>query len=498
MKQSFFLSAGWLAFASIPAIAASCESLASVPLPDVTVTMSAEVAAGAPAPGGRGGGSGLPAFCRVALTFKPTSDSDVKIEVWLPSAAGWNRKFQAVGNGGWGGALSYPAMAEALRRGYATSSTDTGHATGGASFALGHPEKIVDFAWRSEHEMTVKAKALIAAYYGDSPRLSYWNGCSGGGRQGLMEAQRFPGDFDGIVAGAPAINFTGRAIQSVWVAQAVHKEGSALPPDKFSLLHNAVLAACDAQDGVKDGVLEDPRRCQFDPGVLACKGDDASSCLTAPQVEAARKIYSAAINPRTQAAIFPGHKPGSELGWNTMASPQPFAIGQEHFKYVVFQNPAWDYKTFDFDRDTALTAKVDGGLINSLNPDLSGYFAHAGKIIQYHGWSDPQISPETSVNYYTSVLEKMGGAAKVQDNYRLFMVPGMAHCGGGEGPNVFDSMTALEQWVEQKKAPDQIVASRMKDGKAERTRPLCPYPQVAKYNGTGSTDDATNFSCRVP
>ena len=322
-----------------PMFAATCESLAALQLPDTTVTMAANVAVGAFTPPTPGAAvvRDLPAFCRVALTLKPTGDSDIRVEVWLP-ASGWNQKFEAVGNGAWAGSISYAAMTEALRRGYATSSTDTGHqgSGGSGSFALGHPEKVIDFAYRSEHEMTMKAKTIIAAYYGEGPRLSYWNSCSSGGRQGLKEAQRFPEDFDGIIAGAPTADWTGRSIQSVWIGQAVHRsEASFLTPDKFSLLHNAVLAACDALDGVKDGVLEDPRRCQFDPKVLECADGDGPACLTTSQVETARKIYAPATNPRTKQTIFPGHEPGSELGWTTMAGPQPFLPGVDYFKYVV-------------------------------------------------------------------------------------------------------------------------------------------------------------------
>jgi len=481
--------------------AALCESLSSSTLPNTTITEAQTVPAGGFTPPTTGGAAtqgfaNLPAFCRVAATLKPSSDSDIKMEVWLP-ASGWNGKFQAVGNGGWAGSISYPAMSAALRRGYATSSTDTGHTGDGGSFALGHPEKVIDYAYRSEHEMTVKAKAIIAAYYGNGPTLSYWNGCSAGGKQGLKEAQRFAEDFNGIIAGAPAINWTGRAAQALWVSQAVHKdEASFIPSSKFPLIHNAVLAACDAADGVKDGVLEDPTRCKFDPKVLECTGSDGPTCLTTAQVEAARKIYSAATNPRTKQVIFPGHQPGSELGWTTMAGPRTFATGTDHFKYVVFQDPNWDERTFNFDSDYARALAEDN--INALDPNLKPFLARGGKLLQYHGWSDPQISPGSSVDYYKSVLETLGGAKAVADSYRLFMVPGMAHCGGGDGTSTFDMLSALEQWVEKGTAPEQILASRVRDGKVDRTRPLCPYPLVATYKGTGSTDDAANFVCKAP
>ena len=463
--------------------------------------MAQSVAAGAftvPA-GGRGAApryDDLPAFCRVAATLKPTADSDIKIEVWLP-ASGWNAKFEAVGNGGWNGNIDINALATGLRRGYATSSTDTGHPGGGGPWMQSR-EKLIDFGYRAVHEMTMKAKAIVAAYYGNGPQLSYFNGCSAGGRQALKEAQRFPEDFDGIVAGAPALNTTGRAAFSMWVAQAMHKdEASYIPPSKYPLIHNAVLEACDAGDGVKDGVLENPKRCKFDPKVLECESGDAPTCLTPPQVESARKSYAAAVNPRTKQEIFPGLEPGSELGWATFASPQPFGLGAQMYQYMVFNDPNWDYKTLNFDTDMARTDKIENGTINALDTSLKPFFARGGKLIHYHGWGDPQITPMSSVNYYKGVLETMGSAGKVKDNYRLFMVPGMAHCGGGDGTSSFDMLSALEQWVEKHKAPEQILASRMRNGAVDRTRPLCPYPQVATYKGTGSTDEAANFVCKA-
>ena len=422
----------------------------------------------------------------------------MKIEVWLPGASGWNGKFQAVGNGGWTGSIAYSAMVEALGRGYATSSTDTGHVGGSASFALGHPEKVVDFGYRSVHEMSAAAKRVVAAYYGDAPRLSYWNGCSAGGRQGLKEAQRYPADFDGIVAGAPAADWTGRASQAMRVSRIQHAdEASYIPPAKYALVHNAVLEACDAGDGVRDGVLENPTLCKFDPKVLECKGSDDATCLTAPQVAAARQIYASAMNPKTKREIT-GLQPGSELGWATWGGAQPLGISSDLFKFVVFKDANWDYRTFNFDTDIVLAEQTDAGTINALETSLKPFFDHGGKLLHYHGWSDPQISPGNSVAYYKSVLETAGGSGKSRDSYRLFMVPGMAHCGGGEGPNTFDAVSALEQWVEKGQAPDRIVASRMRDGKVDRTRPLCPYPQVATYKGTGNTDDAASFVCKAP
>jgi feruloyl esterase len=257
-----------------------------------------------------------------------------------------------------------------------------------------------------------------------------------------------------------------------------------------------VLAACDALDGVKDGVLEDPTRCHFDPGVLACKGADGPSCLTAPQVEAARKIYSGPISPRTKQQIFPGLEPGSENGWAGLAGPEAFSYALERFRFIALQDPNWDFHTLNLDTDVARAEKADGTVMNAIGPNLKPFFGHGGKLLMYHGWNDPLIAPLNSVHYYTSVVDTLGGAAKTEGSIRLFMVPGMNHCRGGDGTDNFDAIGTLDQWVENGKAPEQIVASHRTNGAADRTRPLCPYPQVAVYQGSGSTDDAANFSCK--
>jgi feruloyl esterase len=488
--------------AALPAAFASdCESLSRLALPDTTITKSEAVGAGAFTPPSSNSGqpppfAKLPAFCRVAATIRPTSDSEIKIEVWMP-ADGWNGKFMGVGNGGWSGGIVYPALAMAVGRGYAAASTNTGHDGGDASFAPDHPEKLVDFAYRAVHEMTVKAKEITKAYYGKAPARAYWNGCSSGGKQGLKEAQKFPQDYDGIVAGAPANNWTHLMVGDLWPAVVTRKDPAAsLPPAKLEVLHTAVLAACDKLDGVKDGLLENPVRCPFDPATVQCKDGEQDNCLTAAQVETARKIYGGARSPSTGKQIFPGMPPGSELVWTALAGAKPLGIPVSHFQHVVFNNPNWDFLSLDFDKDVAMADKLDKGMIGATDPDLREFFGHGGKLIVYHGWNDQLISPLNSIDYYNSVAAKLGGAAKIDGSFRLFMAPGVNHCGGGDGPSRFDAVAAIEQWVEQGKAPDSLVASHASGGNpVDRTRPLCPYPQVARYAGTGSSDDAANFTC---
>jgi len=494
------------AAAHVSAAGSSCDSLLKLPLEHATVTLAELVPAGGfRAPGGGANAqnaarfAGLPAFCRVAATLKPSPDSDIKIEIWLP-ASGWNGKFEAVGNGGWAGTINYPAMAQALARGYATTSTDTGHSTPGGSFALGHPEKLTDYAYRSEHEMTVQAKAVISAFYGNVPARSYFNGCSTGGRQALTEAWRYPDDFDGIIAGAAANPKTHLDTWRIWMGLETLKDpATRIPKEKYPAIHQAVLAACDARDGLKDGLISDPPSCHFDPQVLACKEGDEPGCLTPKQVQSVRTILGPAKSPRTGEEIFPGYQPGTELAWGLLiGGPDPYATALDQFRYMVFNDPNWDWRTFDVDRDLAKADQVLHGLLTAIDPkSMTAFFRRGGKLLTYQGWSDQDISPLASVNFYKSVGSALGDPA-VSTSMRLFMVPGMGHCGGGEGPNTFDMMVPLEQWVEKGQPPTRVVASHATNGKIDRTRPLCPYPQVARYTGTGSIDEAENFTCQLP
>lgn len=292
--------------------------------------------------------------------------------------------------------------------------------------------------------------------------------------------------------------FTHLIVSGIWIAEATRENPTGyIPREKLPLLHKAVVDACDTLDGVKDGVLDNPKRCHFDPNVLLCKGADSPECLTAAQVEAAKKIYAGPKNPRTGEQIFPGLEPGSENGWVFFAREREPPIVASHFKYLVFKNPNWDFHTLNFDSDVALADKLDNGIITATNPNLKEFFAQGGKLLLYHGWNDGAIAPQNTINYYNSVADAMGGSAKVQDSMRLFMAPGMDHCYGGDGPFDFDTIAALEQWAEKGNAPDRIVAGHLLKGspKPDRTRPLCPYPQVAKYKGSGGTDEASNFVC---
>jgi feruloyl esterase len=493
------------ALAAAPTGGSPCESLSKLSLPNVTINSAESIAAGAftppPAPGPFGPNpalfKSLPAFCRVMATLTPSSDSDIKVEVWLP-ASGWNNDFQAIGNGGWNGTMGYAPLAEGVKKGFATAGTDTGHEGGSASFAMGHPEKLTDFAYRAVHEMTVASKAIIQNFYGTAARYSYWNGCSTGGRQGLKEAQKFPADFDGIVAGAPANYQTHLHVWSIWVAQQMNKTpDSYLAPEKLAVLHKAVVDACDAGDGVKDGLLNDPTKCHFDPKTIECKGEDLPNCLKPAQVAAVQAIYAGPKNASGK-EVFPSFEPGSELGWNLLAGQQAASVATDSFTYVVYKNPQWDWKIMNLDSDVALIEKTYAGLIDATDPNMKPFFAHKGKLLMYHGWSDQAIAPLNSVHYYESVVKNLGGEKKASDDVRLFMVPAMGHCGGGEGPNDFDKMTAIQNWVEQGKAPETMIASHSTKGVEDRTRPLCVYPKVAKYKGSGSTDDAANFTCAMP
>src|SRR5262245_30468347 len=464
----------------------------------------------------------VPSFCRVQGVSKPSADSNITFEVWLPDAAAWNRKFLSTGEGGFAGQLNYQrngldsAMDENLRRGYATASTDTGHPSSEQWWAIGHPEKITDYLYRAKHVTTVAAKAIIGAYYGQAPARSYFNSCSNGGRQGLMEAQKYPEDFDGLIIGAPW-NFQSHSNAGfIWDAQALSAPGARIPEEMLPVIARAAVSACDKNDGLADNIIADPSRCNFDPKSLACKSGETSGCLTPPQVTALQKIYDGPKNPRTGEPVFPGFARGSEAGWTGMVRPATAGSGLlVYFSNIVYQNRDWDLQTFNFDTDMAHTDQTTGRLGNSTSTDYSRAIRRGVKIIHYHGWNDQTLQPAYSPQYYEQVVKANGGLEKTQGFYRLFMIPGMNHCSGGIGAsNVggvgqqippsrdaeHDMMTALENWVERGAAPAQFIGTKYTDNQSstktvEFTRPICLYPTVARYKGTGDPTSAASFAC---
>ncbi len=503
---------------TLPDPARSCGQLANLTLDNTTISLTQIVAENSFTAPGSSTTMQLPSFCRVVGVTAPA----VNFEVWLP-LADWNGKYQGVGNGGMAGTLSYGAMANALRRGYATASTDTGHKAGpipfDASWASGRPDLIEDFGHRALHLTTVNAKQVTKTFYLTEPDYSYYVGCSKGGQQGLMEAQRYPDDFDGIIAGDPANDWTKfYAGSHLWYSLAMlDDEAGWIPPAKLTTLGDAVNAACDTLDGIEDGIIQNPLACDFQPATLSCPvGVDNNSCLTTEQVTAVEMIWSGVTNSNGE-LIYPGLVPGGEAvrgGWSTwVTGREPFASlhwrgGEGFFRWFVFDDADWDFRNFDFDRDLEYALEKVGPALDSNDPDLRPLRDNGAKLIVYHGWSDPDISPVASINYFDSVVEVIAddiqatswdsAMESTQDFFRLFMVPGMGHCSGGPGPDRFDALTALENWVERDVAPEMIIASKIADGEVVRSRPLCVYPEVASYNGSGSTDEAANFSCAAP
>lgn len=484
--------------------ASTCADLTSLVLAPSAVTSATEVAAGPYSPAG-GAAREFPAFCRVLATLHPVEDSDIHVEIWLPPAALWNGKLLGTGNGGYLSNLSYGEMEGGLRNGYAVAGSDTGHTGGELAFGVGHPEKIHDWAWRAVHSMTEAAKLVIHGYYGRFPRYSYFSGCSTGGQQALTEAQRFPGDYDGILAGAPGHDRVRLTMAFLWSWLALNRDPhTALPVSKLPLLHDAVIAACDSLDGIKDGLLDDPRKCHFDPAALLCKGAAHAGCLTQPEVAAVRAVYDGPRNPRTGVPLHPGWIRGSEgsgtpadPGWTVYFAGKALPARLDFWRLWVFQDPGWDPRSFDFDRDLAY-ADAKMSFLVSKDADLSGFRRRNGKLLLYHGWADPSVPPLGTIDYLRRVEQKMGGAGDMSEFVRLFMIPGMGHCGGGAGPNRFDGLAALDAWVTSGQAPSRIVATHSTGGVVDRTRPLCPFPQIARWNGRGSRDDAAQFACVGP
>jgi len=505
------------AFAHTSAANTSCEDLGKYPLAGGNITLAVPVAGSDTIPL-KVFQTSMPAtvaFCRVAVTLTPTADSVILAELWLPDADKWNGKFLGVGNGGFGGAVPVRDMRDGVAKGYATAGDDLGHQLTSlvveGTWVIGHPEKLKDFAYRADHVTAEFAKTLIAAYYGHPQQLSYFRGCSNGGHEALMEAQRYPADYDGIVAGAPANSFTHISAGFLWNEMALNETPqSQIPQTKLAAIQKAALAKCDALDGVQDGIINDPAACHFDPSVLLCKNADGPECLTKPQLSALRKIYGGPT-AKTGKRIYPGFPPGDEALahnwdlWIIGAQSYQAQFANQVFGSFMFGDPHWDFRTVDLDRDSARADKEIGPLLNSNDPNLSTFAARGGKLILFQGWADAAITPFGTIQYYRDIQRKMG-TKEAQRFVRLFMAPGMMHCSGGPGPNSFDAVAAVDQWRQKDAAPESIPAAKYADSPAaltgappgERlsTRPLCAYPRVAHWTGNGSSDKAENYICR--
>jgi len=512
------------------AAATSCASLPSLALPYTTITAAQPIPAGTYTAADNSVWQNLPAFCRVTGSIKPTSDSNIQFEIWMPMS-GWNGKFKGNGNGGFAGSIVYSEMAPDLIRGYSSASTDTGHTGGDGSFALGHPQKIVDFGYRAHHELAMKGEAITQAFYGKTPNYAYFQGCSGGGAEAQMESQRFPDDYDGIIIGDPANYWTHHYVGAhQWIAEALYfnSPNTDFPASADAILGAGTNAACDANDGLADGIITDPRDCHFNPVKLLCKaGQDPSTCLNATEVDVVQKLY-AGPQSLTYRGYYFGLEPGAEAtNWpGLISSASPYGgihgtLGFPFFKYFVYDDPNWDFHTFQWtpanlhfvDDKQILPNETLSTALNAINPDLKPLQHRGSKLIHYHGFNDPDISPLNSIYYYISVVANQTGhyglqsrslgshqaLEQTQDFYRLFLVPGMSHCGGGAGPSTFDALTSLEQWVEKGVAPEQIIATQYNNNDpsqgVERTRPLCPYPEISAYKGAGNPNDAANFKC---
>jgi Tannase and feruloyl esterase len=489
--------------------AADCPSLKNLQLADTQITFADTVTSGDFLTTSSGMLHDLPPFCRVAGQIRPTQDSKIRFEVWLPMK-GWNGHLIGTGNGGFAGTFYYQQMGPYLKRGFAASGSDAGHQAEGtdSTWAYGHPEKMKDFGWRAIHLVAEQSKKIVDAYYGNAADKAYFESCSDGGREGLMEAQRFPEDYDGIMAGAPAAAWSTSIALGVRVQQRLSDPVDYIPDRKLPAIQRAVVAACDELDGVKDGIIGDPSKCHFDPQVLLCKQGDELDCLTRPQIDTLKLLYG-------------GASMGDETGWKDwiIGTDPVQSYGSRYvinyFRYMV-SDPKINLLTADPDELMRQSREKNGADLDTVNPDLSRFAARGGKLILFHGWDDPAIPPGNTVNYFESV-EKQMGAERTRSFVRLYMVPGMEHCYGGPGASAFGQygtnetaagpkyglFDSLENWVEKGSPLETVVATHYGPGpngtlKPAFTRPLCAYPKVVKYSGSGDTNDAANFACVAP
>ena len=492
---------------------AACTKLLQVKDATSRVTLAQAIHAPLTVGSGRSAVTVSQAFCRVVGTVAPVAGSEIQFELWLPPQANWNGKFAGVGSGGSLGTIEYKSLSRMLARGYATVATDNGHRSEAydVSWALHQPERIIDFGYRAEHTVTLVGKKLAQTFYGRGPQHSYFIGCSQGGHHAFTEAQRFPEDYDGIVAGAPVYSWTKEMTEQAWNVRALRElPDGALRKEKLAILYEGVYKACAGTDGL----IDDPRNCSFDPAAIQCKMADSPSCLTAAEVSAVRKMYE---GPKTSDGrqIHPGLTRGSESQWDLLWSDSKHLGGswEGFFRYMIFDDPAWELAKLNFDSDPVLAKQKLGLTMDPDNPDLGAFASRGGKLIVYHGWADNMVPAKTSIDFWQSVNSKMGDS-HVSDFYRLFMIPGMSHCGDGPGANILfhsedaitvpleperDMLSALEHWVEQSHAPSKFVVSRVNEGGiVERTRLVCPYPSQAKYRGQGNVEQADNFTCARP
>jgi hypothetical protein len=518
-RHGLLIAFGALSIARM-ALAGNCEALTGLSIPDTTITSAKAVAAG-PFAAGRGQASNLPAFCQVHGIIKPSSVSAIHFEVWMPDT-NWNGSIQVAGNGGLAGSISTGPMAAALRNGFAAASTDTGHTGQEPREWLEDRDRLIDYSYRGLHLTTVDAKAIVNAYYTKNAKASYFMGCSYGGKQALTEAQRFPADFDGIVAGDAANFWTHQMMSEVWNGVVTSSPETNLPAEKLQIVQDAATAQCDALDGAADGIISDPMHCHFDPKKLLCKGDDTSKCLTAAQVGAVEKVYGGPVNPRTGQKLYPGLYPGGEVGWGRAGGQMVInrttssgVSSNDFFRYAFFKNPEWAFRTLDFDRDAQTVDEKLAPIMNATDPNLEEFRKLGHKLIYYHGTADPLIPAQNGIDYYETVVKAQKGLDKAQTFYRVFLVPGLYHCSGGPGPIGFgtaqpppqvdadhDIMTAAVRWVEKGVAPEKIIGTKYVDGSVVKgvalQRPLCMYPAVAKYKGSGDMNEASSFACVKP
>ena len=502
---------------------ASCEGLTSLALPNTTITLAKSVSAGTFTPPSARAIQDLPGFCEVHGILKPTDVSVIHFEVWLP-ASNWNGRLEGVGNGGLAGTISYGPMGTALRNRFAAVSTDTGHTAEESRAWLENRERLIDYSYRSLHLATVAAKAIISAYYEKPAEFSYYLGCSTGGKQGLMEAQRYPADYDGIVAGDAANFWTHQMMSEVWNGVVTGTPETNLTQEKLELVQKAAMAACDALDGAEDGIISDPMRCHFDPTKLQCKGDETSGCLTAAQAGAVAKIYSGPVNPRTGQKLYPGLYPGGEVGWGRAGGQMVInrastsgVSSNDFWSRAMFNTAAWEFRKFDFDRDITLADEKLAPITNATDPNLEEFRRLGHKLIYYHGAADPLIPAQNGIDYFESVVAAQKGLERTQGFFRAFLVPGLYHCAGGPGATAIggtlpppadqmdadhDVVSAVARWVEKGVAPDKIIATKYVDNAPANgialQRPLCAYPRVARYKGSGDMKDASNFECVKP